>query len=428
MNVLFVSIDTLRADHLSCYGYDRPTSPEIDELAADGHRFTSAYTVMATTLPAHLAMFTSLFPAQTSVVANGYQVPDGVHTLPERLSAAGFQTGGFVSAIPLDPQVNIDQGFDTYDSPGQIPRDGGDTADLAMRWIEARDRSAPFFCFLHMFDPHTWYQVDEEEFARPFGAPVGRGLPPLRGFLEQRIPPNIRKASVDTYDAEIRYADAQVGRVLRFLDEEGLRDNTIVVLVSDHGESLDELHERRAYAFDHGEFLSRRELRVPLVFWLPSSYEERGPAVHDALVSILDLTPTLLDLLGLECAPPTVGRSLTGLMAGDSLPDLVHVAQRRVLDARDRQYLKGLEVSVIDGRWHWIRSKARKDRLFDLQNDPDETTNVIADHPETVEALDESLKKWMGLVAQPLWEADAEMSPQLREALESLGYFGDEPE
>lgn len=422
MNLLFISVDTLRADHLSCYGYERPTSPVIDALAADGHRFKSAFTVMATTLPAHLSMFTSLFPAQTGVLANGFTVPEGVETLAERLKPAGYQTGGFVSAYPLNGQFQIQQGFDHYDFPTQASRTGADTFGAAIEWMQARDPKAPFFCFVHSFDPHTWYQVDEAKFADPFGAPRGRKFPPDRGFLTRPIPKGVQTATLNTYDAEIRYADAQVDRLLNYLDEEGLRDNTVIVFVSDHGESLDEL-AGRGYMFDHGEFLCRRELRIPLIFWLPRSYDERGPGVHDDVVNVLDIMPTVLDLLGLECAPPTAGQSLTGLMAGDELRPRMHFATRRILEQRDKKHLQGEEFSVIDGRWHWISSKARPNKLFDMSADPNEKRNLIAEHPERVETLKGALDDWKAAVAQQIWDSDGTVDSKTQSMLESLGYF-----
>jgi len=427
MNLLFVSLDTVRADHVGCYGYGRPTTPVIDALAADGHRFDSAYTVMATTLPAHLSMFTSLFPAQHNVLANGFKVPDDAHTMAERLGAEGFRTGGFVSAIPLDKGVNIGQGFDVYDSPGREPRKGGDTCAEAMRWIDSGSGNGrPFFCFVHMYDPHSWYQTDDPEFTTPFNAPLGKPLPPERGFLDSPIDPRTRLTSIDAYDAGIRYADAQVGVLLEFLEKRDLRDNTIVIVVSDHGETLDELYETESYAFDHGEFLSRRELRIPLVIWLPGSYSERGPAVHDSLVSVLDLLPTVLDLLGQPRTPPMFGRSLAGLMADEPLPERLHFSQRRSLERSDLKHLDGQELSVTDGRWHLVRSQARESQLFDTQIDPAEETNVLKKFPNRAGKLEKSRMNWVQVMQNPFWEADGELTAEDEAALRALGYMGGE--
>ncbi|MFT5052641.1 MAG: arylsulfatase A-like enzyme [Chlamydiales bacterium] len=427
MNLLFVSLDTVRADHVGCYGYERPTTPVIDALAADGHRFDSAYTVMATTLPAHLSMFTSLFPAQTGVLANGFKVPDGVHTMAERMAAEGFRTGGFVSAIPLDESVNIGQGFDVYDSPGREPRKGGDTCAVAMDWIDAGTKSGdPFFCFVHMYDPHSWYQTDEPAFTKPFKAPLGQALPPERGFLNNPLNRATRSKSIDAYDAGIRYADAQVGKLLKFLEDRNLRENTIVIVISDHGETLDELYKTERYAFDHGEFLSRRELRIPLVIWLPGSYAERGPAVHDSLVNVLDVMPTVLDLLGLPCALPFSGRSLTNLMDAQPLPARLHFSQRRSLERGDQKHLSGQELSVTDGRWHWVRSDARKSKLFDTRSDPNEAENVITEFPDQVSSMKTSLQNWIQVMSTSFWESDGELSPEDAAALRGLGYLGGE--
>ena len=157
-NVLFVSFDTTRKDRLSCYGYDKPTTPRLDQMAAAGHRFNRAYTVVPPTLPSHLAMFTSRYPGQLAVRKNGHRVRDEAVLLPEILSDAGVATGGFVSAQPIGPESGFNQGFDRFDGPKKAERTADKTCDSALAWLGEQSDEQPWFCFLHLFDPHTWYE------------------------------------------------------------------------------------------------------------------------------------------------------------------------------------------------------------------------------------------------------------------------------
>ena len=266
-NLLFVSIDTLRADHLSSYGYARETSPNLDALAARSQRFENAWSVMPTTLPSHTAMFTSLYPSLVGVEANGSRVDPSAHTLAERLAERGFTTGAFISAPTLDPEFGLDQGFGTYDSAAGKRR-GDETRERASAWLREH-RDERLFLFVHLFDPHTWYDAPTAQL-KMFRAPPGP-LPPERSFLtgQDQLGPAQRTAITAAYDAEIRFADEQLGRLLSELENLGLDDSTLVVVTSDHGETLDELIDTYAYGYDHGEFLHRRELNVPLIIYVP---------------------------------------------------------------------------------------------------------------------------------------------------------------
>jgi len=431
-NLLLISLDTTRADHLSAYGYERPTSPRIDALAESGHRFEAAYTVMPSTLPAHAAMFTSLHPRELGVLSNGATVPTTAYTLAERLAESGFATAAFVSAVPLHARLGIDQGFDHYDEP-PVKRPANETRERALDWLRRREGER-FFAFVHFYDPHTWYEAPAPSRAR-FGVPAGR-QPPVRDFV--RDPAALSRAArahaVAAYDAEIHFADSQVGALLDALAELGLRADTVVVVTSDHGETLDELLESYGYAFDHGEFLHGRELRVPLVLSLPPGalgLPERG--VHDAVVSILDIMPTLLDLLGVACAAPCSGRSLVPLLAGEPLAPQPAFAERRHLTEQERRapqspWLAGEEASVTSGAWHFVEGGGRPAALFDRLADPAETVDLAAARPEVAARMQRLIDAWRAGHAAA--EASgAPLDPEILEALRSLGYAteGDAP-
>jgi arylsulfatase A-like enzyme len=428
-NLLFVSIDTLRADHLSCYGYERETSPRLDALATGGRRFANAWTVMPTTLPSHAAMFTSLFPREIGARANGMVVPPGAWTLAERLAQEGFATGAFVSAAPLHPRSGLGQGFEVYDHPPDAERRGEVTRERAVDWL--REHSGErFFGFVHLFDPHTWYTAPRAQ-RELFRAPGGQ-QPPERAFVTrpEALTDEVRRAAVDAYDAEIRYADDQLGALLDELEVLGLAERTVVVVLSDHGETLDELLDAYDYGFDHGEFLHRRELHVPLVLRVPAGLPGSGPGLHEDLVTTLDLLPTLLELVGAPRAQPYLGRSLVPLLEGEALQALPAFAERRLLTRQELErppspVLAGGELSVATTDWHLVRSAGRPLELFDLENDPLERRNAAADHPRIVERLEALLDAWSEAHAAGS-SARGEVDPELLEALRALGYATDD--
>ncbi len=431
-SLLVVSLDTTRADHLSGYGYPRPTSPRLDQLAGRGHRFEAAYTVMPTTLPAHAALFSSLYPRQIGARANGEVVSPATETLAERLYARGFETAAFVSAVPLHPRFGLDQGFQTYDHPAGEERRGDETRSRAAEWLAAH-ASQRFFCFVHLFDPHTWYAPPEEQ-RQLFGGSAGPH-PPARDFVPDRAAfgPEVVRASIDAYDAEIRFADMQLGLLLDELERLGARERTIVVVLSDHGETLDELLDPFGYAFDHGEFLRRHELRVPLVLWTPPGVGPAGPTVQAELVSLLDVMPTLLELLEVPCEPPFLGRSLVPLLAGQPLERRPAFAERRSLATPELRrppspFLRGEELSVSTPSWHFLRCEGRPDELFDTARDPLERENVAASNPDVAARLRKLLDAWVAAHAAAAPSADGRpVDPALLEALRNLGYAaGDE--
>ena len=246
-HIILISIDTCRADYLSCYGYKSKTTPNIDALAAEGVLFENAISPVPQTLPAHSSMFTGTIPPYHGVHDNeGYRLDESNVTLAEILTDAGFTTGAAISAFPLDSKFGIDQGFESYNDYFETTleghpleqRRGGETTDVALDWLK-KNKDKRFFFFLHYFDPHQAYDPPE-----PFAS---------------------RFAS-DLYAGEIAYTDHCIGKVVDKLKELGIYDSTLIIITSDHGEMLGEHGE-----VTHTYFIYQSAIKVPLIFKLPAN-------------------------------------------------------------------------------------------------------------------------------------------------------------
>jgi len=348
-NVFIISIDTLRADHLPLYGYAAGQTPNIDALAHDGVVFRNAYSHCPLTLPSHASLLTGLLPADSGVRDNvGYVLAPEKKSIASILKAEGYATGGAVSAYVLRPSTGLSQGFDFYDgefgtkggeSLGEVQRKGDLTTDIALKWL-AEHRSAPAFLFLHLYEPHTPYEPPE-----PF-----------------------KSRFASAYDGEIATADAVVGRFVTELKRLGLYDDSILILLSDHGEGLMDHGEA-----EHGVFLYREDLHVPLVLKLPRS-EYRGASIASP-VQLTDVVPTIIDVLGMKSEPAMHGSSLRQFLTNGKAAD------REIFSETiyPRVHLGCSELRSLTGsRFHYI--DAPRPELFALTTDPDEKANILLEN------------------------------------------------
>ena len=397
-NLLLVSIDTLRADHVGCYGYAPASTPTLDGLARTGLRFERATTVVPLTLPAHSSLMTGTFPTWHGVRDNGgFYLGDDQVTLAEVLRDKGFRTGGFVGAFVLDRRWGIGQGFDRFfddfdldkfgDAPSMdmIQRPGSEVVDKALEWLRA-DRTRPFFAWVHLYDPHAPYEAPEPFRSRFPHTPIG------------------------AYDAEISFADAQVGRVLDALELDGRLDETLVIVVGDHGEMLGEHGEQT-----HGYFIYEPVTHIPLIVSGPGVSARSIPDQ----VRILDVMPTALELLAVA-APKTVqGASLMPLARGQSLDLIAHSESWY-----PRYHYGWSELrSVQDGRFKYIR--APRPELYDLADDPHEAQDRSRQDAARLTTLARSLEDLEARTAG----AEATKGPrpidsETEERLAALGYVG----
>jgi len=393
-NVVLVSIDTCRADRLSCYGYKRPTTPNIDAVARDGALFKMAMTPVPLTTPAHSSMFTGMYQPAHGVHLNTSDGLAGSNvTLAKILRVAGYQTAAFVAAFPLDSRFGLNQGFDTYD--GGFAEDeeaktmvfshraGEQVNGPALAWLGDHAKQ-PFFLFLHYYDAHHPYDPH---------------------------PPQTSAYSDDPYAGEIAYVDDCIGRVLDRLRTLGVYDNTLVIITADHGESLDEHGET-----DHGFFIYQCTLHVPLVIRMPQF--RKGIQV-DGNVSLVDIVPTVLDLLGLKVPEWLEGVSLRTALEGGPAADAERAIYGESLYAGTFgcSPLQG----IIEGPWKYIL--APRPELFDLGQDPGERANLAGKQPEVAQRLRgrlEAMLTKLETAARP--RGPSTVDPEAVKRLESLGY------
>jgi arylsulfatase A-like enzyme len=419
-HVVLVSIDTLRADHLGCYGYDRGTSPGIDRLAGEGTLFEQACATASWTLPAHASILTGLYPRSHGV--DGWQValPVDLPTLPAQLAAEGYATAAFVNVAILSAQRGFDRGFETWSNLRQSRTPAGETdrvIDAALDWLAKRD-DRPVFLFLHFYDAHSDYAAlpdYQRRFVRPYSGPANGTTDQLNEYREGRLPPwgsdEARHLS-DLYDAGICQLDAQLERLWDGLRAEGLWSETLLVLTSDHGE---EFLEHGGVL--HDSTLHEEQIRVPLIFVGPGV--PRGARVREA-VSQVDIMPTVLGLLGIA-GPRSEGVDLSRAWGQpESRP-----IERSIFAEADKWYAMGepnARRSVRRGRYtlHYDQLSGTK-RLFDISADPGEQTDLAAERPEVVESLWVELQGFMDS-SREVGES-FELSEQELSTLRELGYF-----
>jgi len=395
-SVLLISVDTLRADRLGSYGYQAAATPVLDALAARGLRFDQAATVVPLTLPAHSSLMTGTFPAFHGVRDNGsFYLDESTTTIAEVLQPRGYRTGGFVGAFVLDRRWGIAQGFGDYfdefdlskfEMAGGLDaaqRPGREVVDRALAWLE-QDTTQPFFAWVHLYDPHAPYTPPE----------------PYRS----QFPATAQGA----YDGEVAATDAQIGRLIASLEASGRLASTIVVVVGDHGEMLGEHGEQQ-----HGFFVYDAAVRIPLIVAGP---EVPAREVRDQ-VRIVDVMPTILELVGAEIPDAVQGASLLPFGRGEAL-DLLAFSETWY----PRYHYGWSELTAIrDGRYKFIAAPRRE--LYDIQADPGELKDLSAENPRMADALERGLRDMATkIAAQAVVQQPRAVDPAVEQQLRALGY------
>lgn len=444
-NVLLVSIDTLRADHVHAYGYARETTPAIDRLAAEGVRFDLALAPAPWTLPSHVSLLTGLPPLRHGVLDDGRRLAAEAVTLAEALRDAGYTTAGFVSAPYLEADYGFAQGFDRYDdytvSPASehfshravtSPR----LLDAVTRWLDERESrrdDRPFFLFVHMWDPHYDFVPPppfDRHFDPDYAGPVTGDDFERGGAVHAGMDPRDLAHVVALYDGEIAFTDLHLGRILDRLRASGALDRTLVVVTGDHGEEF----------FEHGTKGHRQNLydtvlRVPFVMRLPGAIP--GGVVVERQVRLLDVAPTILGVVGLDApAGFAAGPGAAGAAGGGEPParDLRPLFDP-ALDPTGGGAAPGLPAAGdLHGELGSLRTERAKlvfgsykgrpvAELYDLAVDPGEQRNLVGMAPALEAPLRDALARTrQGIADEPALSRDIQLDEDHRRRLRALGY------
>ena len=431
-SLILISIDTLRADHLGCYGYSKIHTPHIDSFARGGTLFIEAEAQVPLTLPSHTSLFTSTYPFGNRVEENSERVPGGAVTLASVLKSRGYKTAAFVSSAFLDPRYGLDQGFDEYDSPFRfetsragnplavsLRRDGALVVRAANQWLDAH-RDTPVFVFVHLFDLHTPYTLPRED---------------------------ARRQGISRYDAQLQYVDQVMGHFQQELLNSGWWQKSLVVVFGDHGEGLGEHQE-----IDHGYYVYESTLHVPLIIHWPqitgkSKLEIRNSKLetgNSALVSrpdlrisssneykerfnspvgLIDVAPTILDYLRVPLPPSFEGQSQLGALKNGEVsnPRPVYSESVYAHDAFRWAPLRALR------QWKYKYIQAPRAELYDLDADPHEQVNLLHKNAAVAAELQNELSSVLTRYAPSPQSAPSGLSPETLAQLESLGYLAAEP-
>jgi arylsulfatase A-like enzyme/Flp pilus assembly protein TadD len=396
-HVLLITIDTCRADRIGCYDAQADWTPVLDRLAGRGVTFTDATAPVPLTLPSHASILTGLYPDRHGVRDNGAaRLPDDAETLAEILRSAGWNTAGFLAAVPLERRYGTAQGFDLYDDAFVQDPVAGDllnrlytdqrpadvVVDAALPWIRgAATGPDPFFAWIHFFDPHSPQQPPSHIAARVRSSP---------------------------YDGEVAFVDEQIGRLLDGLGD--VVERCVVLVTADHGESLGEHDES-----SHGFFVYDASMRVP---WIMAGPDLPSGRRVDDPVSLVQIMPTLLDLLGLPIPDDLDGTSTLPLLAGERADPTPIYAES--LFPRLNFGWSGSR-SWRRGSWKYI--EAPRPELYDLAQDPGETRNLMSERAEVAGELHRELRKFLARGGE-LGAVSLEVDEQTRLQLDALGYVG----
>jgi choline-sulfatase len=417
MSVIIISIDTLRADHLSAYGYPRRTSPNLDGLARESTLFLNCSAQSSWTASSVGSLFTSLYPEQHGSFGKDRVIlPAENVTLAEVLRDAGYYTAAFSSSPFIHPDFGFGQGFKEF---GFDPTENaGSLNELVLAWLGKRARTAgPFFLYVMYFDPHFSYSPPPpyRELFRdgPDGKPLWDPAHVTRidnlFDLNATVGRETFEYLKSEYDGEIAYADAEVGRLLRALKDAGVLDRAIVVLTADHGEEFLE-HG----GFGHGNTLYQEVLHVPLLVRAPGF---APGAVRSEPVRQIDVMPTLLEMLRVPLPRPVEGRSL--LTEG--------LAGRPVFSACRHLFHEGevMRSLIAGGRKIILTEHPDKVELYDLAADPEEQRNLAREDPEMLKQMTDALIGFeRGMIPSCLKVGEAAAPDRTDELLKSLGYLG----
>jgi len=421
-NIILISIDSLRSDHLGCYGYKRNTTPNIDKLAEEGVTFENAISTTSWTLPAHISMLTALSPEVHQVIRDGVRLSKKATVCAEVLKDAGYLTAGVVSAPYLYSEFGFNQGFDLYDdytiyyASNRESHQGITSPKIHKRvtkWLEKNHRNS-FFLFIHYWDVHYDYNPPP-----PYDTmfdPDYKGKITAENYeRNHRINPSMRKRDLEhiisLYDGEIAFTDSYIGKLLEYLNQLSIYDKTMIILTADHGDEFFE-HGRKG----HRKNLFDETLKVPLMIKFPSN-EWKGKRI-DRQVQIIDIVPTFLSYLSFNWDANVQGKNLMPLIHRETdEPEPPRFAD-----------LHGWFKCVRTNQAKYLLNVDRRKRfqLYDLENDKGEQDDIAMSQPTLKKKMHKTLMDWLKvakILAKNLGKSEFEYEEHLKKQLKSLGYI-----
>jgi len=423
INVVFLTIDALRPDHLHCYGYERKTSPNIDKVAKEGTIFTQTTCQMPWTTPSIASIMTSKYPQNHGVLRLFWTLNSSNLTLSEILKENGYRTCEIVNTRALTSDTQLNQGFDDYIEIIKTPRLEKETADecatrKVIEWID-KNHNKPFFLWVHWFLPHRPYQPPppyNKLYDSEYSEQINGSVKQQAQIFLKKI--NLTKRDlyhmIALYDGGVNFADAQVGKVLDKLKQLGIEENTLIIISADHGECLYE-HD---YYFGHDKVLYESTVKIPLVIKYPRKIPKRKTI--DALNESIDIMPTILDILGISLPKDIDGKSLLPLIAGkkEKIREEVFIATSGPLEKGKPKY------AIRTKEWKFIFTpQENRKELYNLLNDPKEKINLAQIEKKQLKILEKKLNKWMRGFPEKFPEEKDNLAEDIKRNLRSLGYL-----
>jgi len=435
-SVILISLDTVRQDHLSVYGYFRKTTPFLESLATESVVFTNAYSQISVTTPSHASVFTGHYPSEHKLVANGWKLLDWkLPLLAEALRSEGYQTGAVIASRILGRYHKLDRGFDYYEDriverPGKQSasnpddeedaktkkRMAGEVIKFAKEWVSGLNSDKPFFLFLHFYDAHKPY-IFPEGWNKPFqnDEAFAKYLEENAYLLKEQYP------EVNDYDNTIYYLDQSLQDFFGFLKQKNLLDNALIIIFADHGEGLGQHNFYR-----HNLYIYEEQMRVPLLLKFPQS-AYAGKKIS-AQVSLIDIAPTIFDFIRIKDPQKASGKSLLPLVRGlqteirpCTFIERCWFPKTKSEKETEEIIATGKKAGVVCGQWKLIWSELGDSELFDLGDDPRELKNLKDFAPKKYAELNSILQEHLKKVQFGIVK-EQKISEKMQKTLKSLGY------
>ncbi|RMF92635.1 MAG: hypothetical protein D6734_11850, partial [Candidatus Schekmanbacteria bacterium] len=453
-NIILISVDTLRADHLMCYGYRYETSPFIDRFAMLGALFENAVTVVPSTMPSHISMLTSKIPRKHGIAHTGTIVKRGLLTLQKVVKGYGYKTAGFISSYVLSSDFNFNEGFDIFNdqldkktnlAQNKIIRDADKTTDAVINFLKKQGKNKPFFLFIHYFDPH-WPYDPPQQYLHLYDTKYSGKLDGNFKTLQKMrlamakgkgVSENDRIHLQALYDGEIRFINDQFRRLIAELELSGLIQNTIIVFTADHGENF---FEHDGY-IDHSSRVYESNIHIPLIIFYRGIIPPNTKI--SKLIRNIDIAPTLLDLAGIEIPKEFEGKSFAGLLRGKEENKNKEIGEVVLFSeaTRNALYPEGADEyltkvkrkwtndpfakCIRTQRWKYIETPyLNRKELYDLSKDPQEVNNLANTLDEKTNKIIENLKVMLDKYTE-INTSTGRMTKSKKsiENLKSLGYL-----